>query len=131
MNISDIPSATRGGHIQQTDAARETQVRKACSEFESLFVYQMLKTMRNTVMKSGFLHGKAEDIYTSLFDQQISTHISQSEGIGIQEILYQNLGREERRRVDHISYNVSDYMDLYKEKRSINSGHEEIHLKED
>lgn len=131
MNISDIPSATRGESIQQTDAAREAEVRKACSEFESLFVYQMLKTMRNTVMKSGFLHGKAEDIYTSLFDQQISTNISQSGGIGIQEILYQELGREEGRRVDHISYNVSDYTDLYKQERLVTSGHKDSHLKED
>lgn len=70
----------------------EEKLRKACADFESLFVYQLLQTMRKTIPEgnSGLSSGK--DTYTMLFDQKIAEELSKKgEGMGLQTILYKQL----------------------------------------
>lgn len=76
---------------QGARSKNQEKLRKVCAEFESLFIHYMLKTMRNSSLKSQLLHSKYEDIYNSIIDQQISLHISKAGGIGIGEILYNQL----------------------------------------
>ncbi len=65
---------------------------KAASEFESLFIYQMLKTMRESSMKEDlFSGGKGEEIYTSMLDQEMSVVMSEGEGIGLKKALLEQL----------------------------------------
>jgi soluble lytic murein transglycosylase-like protein len=64
----------------------------ASQEFESLFVYFMLKNMRKTVIKSGlFAEGYGEEIMQGLFDQEISKKIAQHSQLGIAELLVNQL----------------------------------------
>ncbi len=68
------------------------KLKKAAEDFESLFVYYMLKTMRKTVMKSGMLDsGLGGEIMESLFDQEISRKIARGSELGIAELLLQQL----------------------------------------
>jgi flagellar protein FlgJ len=70
------------------------ELEKACSELESLFIYYLLKEMRATVPKSGFLGGgKAEDIYTSMLDSQLAKDLSSKGGIGLSSMLLNQLNR--------------------------------------
>lgn len=71
-------------------------MRRAAKEFESLFMYQMLKSMRSTIneaeQKDGaaFTGGLGKEIFTGLFDQELARKMS---GIGhssIAEILYRS-----------------------------------------
>jgi Rod binding domain-containing protein len=59
---------------------------------------QMLKSMRETVPKSGFLgKGLGKDIYQGLMDQELSRKLSQSKGLGLGKAIYQQmLKREEK-----------------------------------
>ncbi len=76
--------STRDGVHPEVDAKLE----KAVSDFESIFIYQMLKGMRNNVMKSElFGDGKTEEIYTSMLDQELSTIMSKDKGMGLKEML--------------------------------------------
>lgn len=71
----------------------DSQLKKACSEFESLFVYYLLKEMRATIPKSGFISGgRAEEIYTSMLDSQLARELSSKGGIGISSLLLHQLG---------------------------------------
>jgi len=75
-----------------TDKA-DPQLRAACTEMESLFLTYLLKEMRATVDKSGFITGgKAEEIFTSLLDVELSKKISTAGGIGLSAILLEQLG---------------------------------------
>jgi flagellar protein FlgJ len=57
----------------QTDDHNDPQLQAACAEMESLFISHLLKEMRATVEKSGFMDGgQAEEIFTSLLDVEIS-----------------------------------------------------------
>ena len=70
------------------------QLQAACKDMESLFLSYLLKEMRNTVDKSGFITGgKGGEIFTSLLDVEYSKQMSSAGGIGLASILLQQLGR--------------------------------------
>lgn len=72
----------------------DPQLRKACSELESLFITYLLKEMRATIPKSDFLNGgKAEEIYTSMLDSQMARELSAKGGIGLSSVLLDQLDR--------------------------------------
>ncbi len=78
----------------------DPRLKAACQEMESLFINHLFKEMRATINKSGFISGgRAEDIFTSMHDVELSRKISTSGGIGLAEILFEQLsGKSVRRR---------------------------------
>lgn len=77
-------------------ADEKAELKKAAVEFESMFINQLLKVMRETVEKSELFHGgSGEEIYTSLFDTELSREIASSGGIGLDKILLDQLARNE------------------------------------
>lgn len=82
---------------EHTAAARDTPVavKKALVEFESLFINEMLKSMRETVNKTDLFHGgSGEDMYNSMFDMELSKIMASAGGIGLEKALYSQLLRE-------------------------------------
>ncbi|MFO7738214.1 MAG: rod-binding protein [Desulfatiglandaceae bacterium] len=79
---------------QRTSAVKrdDPNLKKACAEFESLFMFYLLKEMRATVPKSGFINGGgAEEIYTSMLDTQLARELSLNGGFGLSAILFNRL----------------------------------------
>ena len=75
-------------------AARQSdgRLQDACRDMESLFLSYLLKEMRATVDKSGFISGgKAEEVFTSLLDIEYSKQMSSAGGIGLASLLLQQL----------------------------------------
>ncbi len=71
----------------------DPQLQAACRDMESLFLSYLLKEMRATITKSGFISGgKAEEIFTSLLDVELSKKMSDAGGIGLSSLLLQQLG---------------------------------------
>ena len=72
--------------------ANDQQAKDACKEFEALFINMMLKELRATVNKSGLMDGgKAEEVFTSLMDTQMSREMAAQGGIGLAEMLYRQM----------------------------------------
>ena len=72
----------------QTDPA----LRDACLQMESLFVHHLLKEMRATIDKSGFISGgRAEEIYTSMLDAETAGSVAKRGGIGLADMLLHQL----------------------------------------
>ena len=70
----------------------DPRLHAACAEMESLFLSHLLKELRATVDKSGFIDGgQAEEIFTSLLDVEISKKMSVAGGIGLSAILLEQL----------------------------------------
>ena len=85
-----------------SDAPTDAELEKACQEMESIFLNFLLKEMRNTINKSGFISGgTAENIYTGMLDAEISKVISARGGIGLSKILYEQLGQDTEDKPDH------------------------------
>lgn len=70
---------------------KEVELRKACADFESIFIYQLLKTMRKTIPVGGILSNKNSwsDTYTTMVDQKVAEDFAKrGGGIGLQNMLY-------------------------------------------
>ena len=67
-------------------------LKKACSEFESLFLTHMLKSMGESMVEEGYL-GKSHEsqIIQSMFHENLALGIAKGGGIGIGEILFDRL----------------------------------------
>ena len=71
----------------------DARLRAACIEMESLFISYLIKEMRATIEKSGFISGgRAEDIFTGMLDVEQSRKISAAGGIGLSSLLLEQLG---------------------------------------
>ena len=79
---ADMPKNGRSAEAMQ----------KAANDFEAIFVNLMLKTMRQTIMKSGLTEsGLGGEIIESMFDQELSKQIATSSNLGISEAMMQQL----------------------------------------
>ena len=77
----------------------DPQLRAACTEMESLFVNYLLQEMRASIDKSGFISGgRAEEIFTSMLDVELSRRVSADGGIGLAAILLEQLSGKTNRQ---------------------------------
>jgi len=82
-------TATQAERTQPTDQ----ELREVTQEFEALFLHYLMKTMRTTVPQNDLVHGgQSQEIYTDMLDSEIAKAASKR-GIGIGEMLYQQLRR--------------------------------------
>lgn len=77
------------GDVQATkDATKE-----AAKQLESLFMRELIKSMREATMKSGLLDGAEGNLANDLFDQQLSVQMSGLPG-GLSEAIQRQLAKQ-------------------------------------
>lgn len=59
--------------------------------FEGLFLDILIKAMRKSVIKSDLLGSEARNTYQQMFDQEISRELSGSGGIGLAQVIRDQL----------------------------------------
>ncbi len=80
----------RNASLGQEDA----ELKETCCELESLFISYLLKEMRQTIDKSGFISGgRAEEIYTSMLDTHMAKQFAHKGGIGLSSIFMEQLSK--------------------------------------
>ena len=78
QSIKD-PGGARQKSTSSTDD--DDRLAKACADFEAIFVQQLFKTMRASVPESNLMGGgRAEELYTSMLDQQVATQMANGQG---------------------------------------------------
>lgn len=89
MGVEQLKRATNG-----TIEAEKARLRKATQEFESFFVYQMLKAMRRTIPENSLSKdtpmagGMGKDTFTEMFDMEIARKATFGGHNSIAELLY-------------------------------------------
>ena len=68
-----------------------TAIRAAAQQFESLFTNMMLKAMREAKLGQGLGDSQESDLYQDMYDQQLALKMSQGKGIGLADMLVQQL----------------------------------------
>ena len=80
------------GVAGQKTGPESPRLKRACSQFESLFIASMLKSMRKTVEDGGLIRESNEGkIYKSMFDEKLALSIADSWGIGLGAMLFEQL----------------------------------------
>lgn len=88
-----LPPHTQAGKVDAKGKDSPEEMKKALQDFEALFINQMLTVMRQSVGKSDMFHGgSGEEIYTSLFDTELSKLMSKNGGMGLGNMLMEQLG---------------------------------------
>lgn len=67
------------------------KLRKACTDFEAVFISKMWEKMRATLPKDGLLHSPQEEMYRSMFDREFTEKMAADGGIGLGDMLYNQL----------------------------------------
>ena len=70
----------------------EASAKEAASQFEALFMQQILKSMRAAMPKSGMLDGPGSEMYTSLLDTQLAQAMSGAPG-GLADLIAKQITR--------------------------------------
>lgn len=99
-----LPSAGASGDIERLRGKRaetldgeKARLRKATREFESFFTYYLLKTMRETIPTNTLSEGAplqdgmGKEIFTDLFDMEVSRSMAGSSQRSIGDIMYRSL----------------------------------------
>ena len=76
----------------------EKKIEKVSRDFESIFLHKLLSSMRKTVPKSGLLDSFATDMYKSMMDEEIAKEMSKNKGMGMGEMIYNDLSNINRVR---------------------------------
>lgn len=65
----------------------------AVQDFESFFLYSLLKEMRKTIPKDElFGGGREEEFFTDLLDEEVGKALAARGGIGLSAMLYKEFG---------------------------------------
>ena len=96
MNLGAAPSYTDFQALSSLRSEARNSPTEAldgvASQFESLFVQMMLKSMRDATIDGGLFDSNQMDLYQQMFDQQVSLDISHRGGVGLAETLISQLG---------------------------------------
>ena len=89
---------TKAGRLQSSKSAQseEEQIREAAQEFESVFLFQMLKQVRNSIHKDeeGMMNGgMGEEMFTGLLDEEYAKVMAKTNSSGLSEMIYQQMAR--------------------------------------
>ena len=108
--FSSSSIANQGSILPQMDNSRLTQlsnlsetgknktneeIKSLSQQFESIFVHQLLKSMRSTVQKSGMFDSHATQMFESLHDEEMAKLMTEKRSIGLADIVYKDLVRLE------------------------------------
>ncbi|WP_022854054.1 rod-binding protein [Thermodesulfatator atlanticus] len=73
---------------------QKAALRKACQEFESIFLYEIFKGLKKTIPEGGmFPKSFQREMYEDFFYQEVSRRLAQK-GTGLSELLYKQLSRK-------------------------------------
>ena len=74
----------------------DAKLRKVCADFESIFTYNLMKAMRQSIPDGGFLaKSNGRQNWEMLLDQKIAESISlKGRGLGLQAMLYDQMKKK-------------------------------------
>lgn len=88
-----IKSVATAPNVTVTPNSRsQAKLERACSEFESIFITYMLKSMRTALSEDGLFGNNNESkIIQSMFDENLALGMAKGGGIGLGKMLFESL----------------------------------------
>ena len=90
---SSIDFAGMGSLRGQAQQKTEKATRETATQFEALFIHEMLKTMRQTIEKSDLNGSDAEDTFQEMYDRELSQQLAKRNTLGVADMLVKHLDR--------------------------------------
>lgn len=88
MNIDSVQLSS----TSTANATQDKKLKKACKDFEAIFLNNLLKSMRKTIVKSDlFGSNQQEEMFQDMMDSETCSAISKQNSIGIADMLYRQM----------------------------------------
>jgi flagellar protein FlgJ len=90
-NLALNPQSLDRLKYQATQNGGKDAVKAAAQQFEAYFLQMMLRNMRQTLSQDGPFDSQETKMFGEMFDQQIAQKISQGKGLGLADMLVQQM----------------------------------------
>lgn len=111
----------RLSQLKVGDRDSDANKRKVAQEFESLFLNEMLKSMRSAndvLAKDNPMNTPAARQWQDMYDQQLSVNMSRNGGIGLADVMMRQLSRDKPAEKPDASTNEVAFADLQRPLRA-------------
>jgi flagellar protein FlgJ len=75
----------------EASAAPNKALEEVASQFEALFIQQMMKSMRDAIPRGDLMGSEHVDTYQAMADQQMSLNLAEKGGIGLARMLVEQM----------------------------------------
>lgn len=72
-------------------AGEAARLQWAAEQLESLFIHELWKGMRRTVMKSGMFDGAGVRLFEEMLDEERSRAMAEAGGVGLAQLIYEQM----------------------------------------
>ena len=104
--------AMRQGRAGGTDEQIEKKVREVAEDFVSVFMNQVMKSMRATVDENPAMHGdNGEKFFQELLDTEQSKTLAKGSGYGLTDLIYESMMTSYRVSQPQANGQAADSMD--------------------
>ncbi len=94
-DVNQLASAGNLASLKQAAASNSPQaLREAARQFESLFTSMVLKSMQQANFKDPLFGSDQADLYQEMYDDQLAGVMSKGKGLGLADMLVQQLRRQ-------------------------------------
>lgn len=85
---------------QLTQAIENKKLETACKDFEAILLNKIMSSMRESIPEGGlFEKSYGEEIFQSMLDEQLTKEMAHGKGMGLADMLYQELSAQELSQV--------------------------------
>ncbi|MCK9395772.1 MAG: flagellar assembly peptidoglycan hydrolase FlgJ [Methylobacter sp.] len=109
----------------KTQAKKESPeaLKEVAKQFESIFLNNVLKSMRQAKLADGAMDNDQSKFYNDMYDQQLAVHLSGSPGVGLADLIVKQLSSDKKPKNE--KQDIEDY--LNRSGGVSRSGAEQIH----
>ena len=73
----------------------KSAMRETAQQFEAMFIQMMMKSMRDSVVKSELSESNTVDTFEGMFDKEVSVQLSKRNSLGLADMLVKNLEQQQ------------------------------------
>ena len=73
------------------DGQGDTALRAAAQQFESMFLQEMMRSMRQATIKSDLMESNALDTFEGMFDKEVAMQMAKRGGMGMADMMVQQM----------------------------------------
>jgi Rod binding domain-containing protein len=73
----------------------KSAMRETAQQFEAMFIQMMMKSMRESIVKSELSESSTVDTFEGMFDKEVSLQLSKRNSMGLADMLVKNLEQQQ------------------------------------
>jgi peptidoglycan hydrolase FlgJ len=106
---ADVYTDFNGLAKLKTQARNDSKsaLQEVAKQFESIFLNNVLKSMREAKLADGAMDNDQSQFYREMYDQQLAVHLSGKPGVGLADLIVKQLGKDEP---DNKKMALEDYL---------------------